>query len=127
MGITTLLLTPDEYNIISGSSDKTAKIWDIRKKSSEGCVNTFSNHRDSINNMYLFPDGNKIISSDSEVIRLWDINTCKEEENYVIPISKYELDNSGRNSNSNSNINSKSILSFIVNTPNESAFFKKCG
>ena len=71
--IHSVTVTPDGKNIISGSWDKTIKIWDI--KSSE-CIRTLYGHTGSVNSIVVTQDGKTIISgSNDETIRLWDIKS----------------------------------------------------
>ena len=89
--IHSVTITPDGKNIISGSWDKTIKIWDI--KSSE-CIRTLYGHTGSVNSIVVTPDGKTIISgSNDETIRLWDIksgeclNTFEGHTSYICSLT----------------------------------------
>ncbi|EUC61976.1 tyrosine kinase catalytic domain protein, partial [Rhizoctonia solani AG-3 Rhs1AP] len=66
--------SPDGKSMISGSSDKTVRIWDAQTPTSIG--DPLIGHSDSINSISYCPPGNLIASgSDDKTIRLWDVNT----------------------------------------------------
>jgi len=93
-----------EY-LISGSRDKTIKIWDIF---STCCVYTLIGHDNWIRNLLVHPNGNYILSaSDDKSIRVWDLKTgrcCKKivdaHERFVVSLAinnKYPIMASGSN------------------------------
>lgn len=51
--------SPDSRLIVSGSDDKTVKIWDVGKKS---VINSFPDHTGIINNVRFHPDGTCVAS-----------------------------------------------------------------
>jgi small GTP-binding protein len=68
---TSVAFSPDGKRIISGSYDKTIRLWDIDKGQ---CLQVFEGHTDSITSVAFSPDGNRIISgSRDRTIRLWDV------------------------------------------------------
>jgi centriolar protein POC1 len=59
--------------IVSGSEDKTVKLWDAYSKS---LVNTYDDHSHSINKVRFHPDGSCIASaSDDAKIKLFDVRS----------------------------------------------------
>ena len=65
--------SPDGTKIISGSYDKTIKIWDANTGE---CLKTLEGHSDWVNSVAYSPDGTKIISgSYDKTIKIWDANT----------------------------------------------------
>lgn len=58
---------------LSGSLDKTLKMWDVREGKE---VHTFKGHEGSVNSADFSPDGNWIASGGSDgKILIWDIRT----------------------------------------------------
>ena len=61
--------SPDGTKIISGSRDKTIKIWDANTGE---CLKTLEGHSLDVNSVAYSPDGTKIISSSSDkTIKIW--------------------------------------------------------
>jgi WD40 repeat protein/NAD-dependent dihydropyrimidine dehydrogenase PreA subunit len=83
--ITTITLTPNEKYIISGSDDKTIKIWkfspsemndliDTTSDANDDLIHTIRGHDKKINSVIITPDGNNILSaSDDNTIKTWDL------------------------------------------------------
>ena len=65
--------SPDGTKIISGSYDKTVKIWDANTGE---CLKTLEGHSSGAYSVAYSPDGTKIISGLSDkTIKIWDANT----------------------------------------------------
>jgi WD40 repeat protein len=70
-GVNTVALSSDERKIVSGSSDKTVRTWDIK---SCQCLRVLEGHGSSVTSVAISSDGKKIISgSDDKTIRIWDM------------------------------------------------------
>jgi WD40 repeat protein len=64
-------MTLDGKKIISGSYDKTIRIWNIEALKEEDIL---EGHSDSVSSVSISPDGKKLISgSYDKTIRIWDI------------------------------------------------------
>ncbi|MBQ5892572.1 MAG: TIR domain-containing protein [Bacteroidales bacterium] len=65
--------SPDGKRIISGSGDKTVKIWNANTGQ---CLKTLKGHSRSVYSVAYSPDGTKIISgSCDKTVKIWDANT----------------------------------------------------
>lgn len=62
--------------MISGSSDRTIKVWSLTKKYSSACLKTLTGHTDFIWTILLLQDDCTIFSGGlDKQIKMWDINT----------------------------------------------------
>jgi len=66
--IHSMMLAMDETTVITGSRDKTVKIWDVR---SGKCLRTLEGHENTIWSMALTLDGKVITGSSDHTIRIW--------------------------------------------------------
>ena len=72
-GARSLAFSSDGTLLVSGSGDKTVKLWDVQ---TGGVIRTFYGHTDWVLSVSISVDHTKIASgSDDNTIRLWDILT----------------------------------------------------
>lgn len=73
--VTCAVLSPDGRWILSGSGDKTLRLWDI---ASGKCLRVMSGHAGGVTSIAFSPDGACCISgSDDKTVRLWEVATGK--------------------------------------------------
>jgi len=74
--VTGVAFLPDSRHLLSGSMDKTLRLWDIRTVRE---VRRLQGHTMGITSLAVSPDGRRVLSTSlDETIRLWDIETGKE-------------------------------------------------
>ena len=74
--ITSTVFSPDCSRIVSGSRDKSVKVWDVVSRQE---VFTLSGHDGAVNSVAFTPDGKWIVSGSSDnSLKLWDATTGKE-------------------------------------------------
>ena len=61
--IYSIAFSPDGTKIISGSSDKTIKIWDANTGQ---CLKTLEGHSNNVYSVAFSPDGTKIVSGSTD-------------------------------------------------------------
>ncbi|MDB9486116.1 WD40 repeat domain-containing protein [Dolichospermum circinale CS-537/01] len=75
--VNAIAVTPDGKTVISGSSDKTIKIWDVVTGTEKF---TLPGHSNSVSAIAVTPDGKTVISGSSDnTIKIWDVGTGTEK------------------------------------------------
>ena len=74
--VTAVALTPDGRCVVSGSWDKTLRVWDLE---SGQTLRTLEGHARGVTAVALSPDGRHVISgSNDRTLRVWDLKDGKE-------------------------------------------------
>ena len=69
-------MTPDGHRAVSGSRDKTLRVWDLERGQS---LRTLEGHSRSVNGVAITPDGRRAVSgSRDHTLRVWDLESGKE-------------------------------------------------
>jgi len=73
LGSGPIACSPDGTKVLTGSCDKTAKLWDA---ATGDCIRTFTGHTRGVYSLAFSPDGTKVLAGGfSGKTRLWDANT----------------------------------------------------
>jgi WD40 repeat protein len=67
--IMAVAFAPDDQTLVTGSSDTTAKIWDV----ANGQLLSNLNHEGHVFALAFFPDGKRVITGGSKIVKLWDV------------------------------------------------------
>ncbi|MEH2086810.1 NB-ARC domain-containing protein [Nostoc sp.] len=74
--VTALAITPDGERVISGSSDKTIKVWNLK---SGQLLFTLEGHTAPVTALAITPDSERVISSSfDKTLKIWEIKSRKE-------------------------------------------------
>ncbi len=74
--VTALAMTPDGKLVISGSDDKTLKVWSLETGTE---LFTLNGHSKSVNAVVVTPDSKLVISgSDDKTLKVWSLETRAE-------------------------------------------------
>ncbi|KOR31686.1 hypothetical protein TI05_12040, partial [Achromatium sp. WMS3] len=69
--VPSLAFSPDGRYLVSGSFDKTARIWDVQQ---QRLLHTLNGHTDHIYAVAFTPDGQRVVTgSDDHDLRLWSV------------------------------------------------------
>jgi WD40 repeat protein len=75
--VRSVALAPNGLQAISGSDDRTVRVWDLRRGVLE---RTLTGHSDWVRAVAVLRDGERVVSaSDDRTLRVWRIATGKEE------------------------------------------------
>ena len=72
--MTSVCISNDGSRIVSGSADKTVKIWDA---TTGACFNTLEGHNSYVISICISSDGSRIVSgSFDNTVKIWDATTA---------------------------------------------------
>jgi len=71
--VRSVALTPDGRQAVTGSSDRTVRVWDL---ASGECLRTLEGHTAGVSSVALTPDGRQAVTgSGDRTVRVWDLNS----------------------------------------------------
>jgi len=75
-----LALSPDGKTLVTGSKDKTVRIWDLNTSK---VIRTLQGHSDEITSLAFSKDGTQLASSSKDqTIRVWNLSSTDEHRNF---------------------------------------------
>jgi WD40 repeat protein len=75
--VSSVAFSQDGSRVVSGSYDKTVRIWDVTNRTVEAVL---EGHRDSVRSVAFSQDGNRVVSgSDDKTVRIWNAKTGEEK------------------------------------------------
>jgi len=87
--VTSVSFSPDGKYIVSGSCDRTVKLWSIESGKE---VRSFTGHTDYVTSVSFSPDGKYLASgSNDDTIKLWEVESGKEVRSFKGHVGNVEF------------------------------------
>src|SRR5436305_3391501 len=79
--VLSVVISPDGERLVSGSGDKTIKVWNLQTGMHE---RTLDGHTGAVWSVAISPDGEKLVSgSDDQTIKVWNLQTGMHERTLI--------------------------------------------
>jgi WD40 repeat protein len=76
--VNSVVFSPDGKLVVSGSSDRTIRVWDAREKGA--AVGRYAGHTGPVKSIAFSPDGARVASGSADrTVRIWDISPIKPD------------------------------------------------
>jgi WD40 repeat protein len=70
--VTSVAFSPDSLHVVSGSADRTARVWDLNDPNAPPLV--IGGHAGAVNDVAFSPDGTRVLSvSQDQKVRVWNL------------------------------------------------------
>ena len=80
--VTSVAFSPDGQRALSGSEDKTLKLWEVETGKE---IATWRGHESWVTSVAFSPDGQRALSgSGDDTLKLWEVETGKEIDSIVV-------------------------------------------
>ena len=89
-GVRTIAISPDGQTLVSGSWDKTIKIWNL---TTSQLMRTLEEHKSPLTCVTLSPDGLSLVSSSwDKTVKIWDFHTGEVKHSWkIFDASEYRI------------------------------------
>ena len=78
--VVALAISPDGRWLVTGSDDKTARLWDLKAEEPEATARVLKGHEGPVSALAISPDGRWLVTgSEDKTARLWDLKDEKPE------------------------------------------------
>jgi eukaryotic-like serine/threonine-protein kinase len=75
-GVTSVAISPDNHWIVTGSSGKTAIVWDLKSEDPGASARILAGHTHAISRVAISPEGRSIVTCGwDRTLRVWDLAT----------------------------------------------------
>lgn len=71
--VTSVAYSPDGTHVVSGSEDRTLRVWDVQTGESRKLVR---GHKKTVTTVVFSPDGTRVVSGSKDgAVQIWDVQT----------------------------------------------------